>query len=344
MADGDFESAAKDIGGAVSALFGAKGATASAGSYAEAAAIALQSAEIAKQATGVKEIQASRQINRTLGTQAAGVGGAGFAMKGTALDLLRSSASEGALTKALIAEQGMITENSYAQQAGLYSGLAGTAKSSATGQSIGGILQGAGGALSLAKAVPNLFPSGTNVGTAGSVDAGALEGAGNIDFSTGLPFAADVGAADAIIGAGATDWVAGTAIEAGADFALGDLAAVAAWVVCTELRRQGRMPARTYYLAAPEFASYSERGKRGYWIWAIPSTRHLRAHPLSWYSRLLCATFNCRARYIADRKRGRPTTMVGALVTHGLFAACWLISWFVSESGARWQALYKGAR
>ena len=132
----------------------------------------------------------------------------------------------------------------------------------------------------------------------------------------------------------------GTAAATGGGFA-DVLAAAVAWIICTELRRQGRMPARTYYLAAPEFAAYSERGKRGYYVWAIPSTRHLRAHPQSWYSRLLERTFNCRARYIANRKRGLPGTLAGALVTHGLYGFCWMLSWFVPASFARWQTLYR---
>lgn len=329
MADPGFATAAQDFGGAVSDLFGAKGATASADSYTAAAAIAEQNAELTKQATEITQAQNTRAIAKGIGTQVTQVEGAGFKESGTALDLLRDSTQQGALTKALAAENGAIQENSYAEQAGMFTSMAKSATSSATGQEIAGIIQGAGGALNLAKGVTNLFPSSTAAAPA-AVDAGL----------TTLADGTVVSAADTVAGLDAGAAVATTAaVDTGASVAT-DVVAAAAWIVCTELRRQGRMPARTYYLAAPEFAAYSERGKRGYWIWAIPSTRHLRAHPQSWYSRLLCAAFNCRARYIADRKRDRPTTIAGALATHGLYAFCWSLSWFVPPSFARWQVLY----
>jgi hypothetical protein len=46
----------------------------------------------------------------TLGGQEADVAGAGFSEGGSALDLLRSSASQGALTHAVLGQQGLITE------------------------------------------------------------------------------------------------------------------------------------------------------------------------------------------------------------------------------------------
>lgn len=185
MASSDAAQAFVDFGGAVSDLFAAKGATASAGSYEEAAAIARQNALIARQATNIKEEQESRQIFKTIGAQKAQVGGAGFAESGSALDLLSDSASQGALTKALTAEQGAITENSYAEQAGLYMGMARSARASGRAQQVGGLLQAAGGAISLYKAISGLPGGGSEVGdvildagiTAIGDMAGAAEGA-----------------------------------------------------------------------------------------------------------------------------------------------------------------------
>lgn len=185
MASSDAAQAFVDFGGAVSDLFAAKGATASAGSYEEAAAIARQNALIARQATNIKEEQESRQIFKTIGAQKAQVGGAGFAESGSALDLLSDSASQGALTKALTAEQGAITENSYAEQAGLYMGMARSARASGRAQQVGSLLQAAGGAISLYKAISGLPGGGGDIGDVildtgisaiGDV-AGAFEGA-----------------------------------------------------------------------------------------------------------------------------------------------------------------------
>jgi hypothetical protein len=148
-----------DIGGAVSDLFGAKGARAAAGSYEEAKRIAEENAAIAAQATKIKLTMEDRQIFRTIGAQEAQVGGAGFAASGSALDLLRSSASQGALTKAITVEQGKITENSYRAQAQQFGGMAEAAKASTIGQGLAGLL--------------NLGAAGFNLSGGGAAAAGA---------------------------------------------------------------------------------------------------------------------------------------------------------------------------
>lgn len=171
----DVVQAFSDFGTAASELLGAKGATASAGSYDEAAAIARQNAAIARQATEIKQQQETRTIFKTLGTQKAQIGGAGFAASGTALDLLADSSMQGAFTKAITAEQGAITENSYAEQAGLYSGMAKAARSSGTAQTVGGLLNAAGGAISLYSAADKagIFAgAGTDVAGGAILDAG----------------------------------------------------------------------------------------------------------------------------------------------------------------------------
>ena len=138
-----------DVGGAVSDLYGAKGALATAGSYGEAQTIAEQNAKIVKQATEIKNIQIGRETYRTLGAQQAEVGGAGFAASGSALDLLRSSASQGAMEKAINEENGIIQEQSYLEQAGLFGGMQKAAKASAGGQTAGAIVSMVGAVAAL---------------------------------------------------------------------------------------------------------------------------------------------------------------------------------------------------
>lgn len=147
----DVQNTLVDVGGAVSDLFGAAGARIAAGSYREAQSIAEQNAVLARQATRIKDIQIARNTFRTLGEQQAQVGGAGFAASGSALDLLRSSTSEGAITRAVNEEQGTITANAYEEQAAQFKGMADSASSSALGQTIGGLIMG-GGAIAAAVA------------------------------------------------------------------------------------------------------------------------------------------------------------------------------------------------
>lgn len=140
----NYAQALGSLGGAVSDLFGAAGSRKSAGSYGEAARIADENAIIAASSTKIKETQLNRQIYQVLGTQQADVAGSGLSASGSALDLLHSSASQGELAKALAAQQGAITVNSYKEQANQFRSMADAANASSTAQTIGGVLQLAG--------------------------------------------------------------------------------------------------------------------------------------------------------------------------------------------------------
>jgi len=114
--------------GAVSDIFGgmatasslrikARGNLAEAENYDLAKTLAEQNAHFTETSTALKTYQSERQLYKALGTTTADVAGAGFSLSGSALDLLRDSAAEGALTKATLAEQGAITEAGYEEQA-----------------------------------------------------------------------------------------------------------------------------------------------------------------------------------------------------------------------------------
>lgn len=94
----------------------------------------------------------SLSLGKTTATQA----GAGFAQSGSALDILRTSAQQGATTRAVIGQQGLITEAGYQEQSEAYQNMAsaaGTAinaeKTSETGDLIGAGLKGAAALASL---------------------------------------------------------------------------------------------------------------------------------------------------------------------------------------------------
>lgn len=187
-------------------LFGSEGATAEANSYTSAAQLAEQNASLTATSTRIQETQMARQVSQTEGTQIADVAGAGFTESGSALDLLRSSAQQGALAKSLTNIQGAITENSYAAQAGAYRGAAASADENANANTVSAIAS-IGGALinnsqtllsagkSVVSGVSSLFSSAPEVGTAFSGAAGATEQAttdaflnpdGAVDFASQL--------------------------------------------------------------------------------------------------------------------------------------------------------------
>lgn len=162
-------------------------------------------------------------------------------------------------------------------------------------------------------------------GDSTAVDLGGEAGA---DIAGGV--AADAGA-DAAVGAGVE-----VAADAGAAEGLGDAAiAIAAWIICTELQRQGRLSTKLYYRTGSVFANYCPIGKRGYYIWAIPCVKHLRKHPDSKFSKVLEVIFNARVKHIAAGLgiKGGQRTVLGFIATHGLYTGCWVLGrllWLLS--------------
>lgn len=106
--------------------------------YSLAAQLATQNAQFTQQATAIKQAQTSREVSKSLGATTAAVAGAGFATSGSALDILRESASQGALTKAVVGEQGLITEAGYNEQAQSYNLMASAANQAASAETTAG--------------------------------------------------------------------------------------------------------------------------------------------------------------------------------------------------------------
>lgn len=178
--------------------------------------------------------------------------------------------------------------------------------------------------------------------------AGTLGAAGESAIAAAVS-GADLAAASAAIpeltaaGAGLVEG-AGAVATAGEAAGLGELiATLIAWVVCTELNKQGRLPNKFYVYGAKKFATYKEQELRGYYIWAIPAVKHLRAKPNSWFSNLLEKVFYARAEYIAAEAgcSHARKTMFGGFVTAATFALCWTIGAFVPKKD--WKVLYARA-
>ena len=237
----DLSSLVQNVGGAVSALFSSAGNAAQAKDYSGAAALAEQNAGLAAASTRIQEAQAARTVNQSIGTTAADMAGAGFTESGSGLDVLRASAQQGALQKSLINIQGAINENSYAAQAGAYSGEAKAANEANTaGQvkaiaSIGGaLIDGAGtlanagktvvsgynyisglfsGAATQTTAVDSAFQAGAN----GIAGAGLGEGLTN-DVSS--QFASGLGVDTSLVSSTDSAISAGAAIDTSSSLAL----------------------------------------------------------------------------------------------------------------------------
>lgn len=109
----------------------AKGNLAEADNYDLAAGLADENAQFTKTSTELKTYQANRNLYQALGATTADVAGAGFAMSGSALDLMRDSVSQGALTRETLGQQGLIAEDGYKEQARSYRTMSAAARSAA---------------------------------------------------------------------------------------------------------------------------------------------------------------------------------------------------------------------
>lgn len=105
-------------------------------SYQEAAQLAQQNEQYTKMSTAIQEAQSNRELLLAQGRTTSEVAGGGFSLSGSALDILRSNASQGALKTAVLGQQGAITEAGYAEQAQSYQNMAAAAGAAAKGDSL----------------------------------------------------------------------------------------------------------------------------------------------------------------------------------------------------------------
>lgn len=112
--------AVTDLFGASASRMRAQGNRLEGESYGLAATLAERNAKFAEESTGIKLLQSERAIYRGVGTTEAGIAGSGLAESGSALDLLASGASEGALSQQVLGQQGLIDEAGFEQQAASY--------------------------------------------------------------------------------------------------------------------------------------------------------------------------------------------------------------------------------
>jgi hypothetical protein len=178
--------AVQGIGAAASSIFGAIGDFAEAGAYQQAANLSGIEAGYASENTRIQEAQAQRKLYQVEGAAAAKVGGAGLAMGGSNLDIMRSSAQQGALNKQLIQTQGNINVAGYQQQEESYHQMSVAANNAG----LGGIVSGVVDALGVIAAP---FTGGLSLAAASAINGGIAAGTGDSLGGTLGAFAGGVG-------------------------------------------------------------------------------------------------------------------------------------------------------
>lgn len=100
----------------------AEGSAAEAEAYRISGGIAEQNAELERRSANLEALQQERLIHKTIGGQRAAVAASGFGEAGTAVDLMRDTIRQGALSTALTRMQGDITAGGYLAQAAASAG------------------------------------------------------------------------------------------------------------------------------------------------------------------------------------------------------------------------------
>jgi hypothetical protein len=160
--------------------------------YGEAAGLADLNAKYTEASTRIQTAQADRALFGTLGGIKADIAGSGFGEVGSGGDILRDSAAQGALNRAVLTQQGQITEAGFEEQASSFRSLqtvAGLAsqedllaaqgediaaqsytqaaaadKTAAQGKDISAIISGIAGVAQIALAIPT---GGASLGVGG---------------------------------------------------------------------------------------------------------------------------------------------------------------------------------
>lgn len=142
--------------------------------------LARKNEDFVRTTTQVKDFQTQRQVYKTIGQQQADVAGGGFGASGSALDLLRESASQGALVRAVGTQQGAIEEQSYEAQAKSYMLMKDASNMAADADEKAADRQWISFGLHTAAAITSLIPGGelfsAGLGAAGDATQGGTTG------------------------------------------------------------------------------------------------------------------------------------------------------------------------
>lgn len=178
------------IGGGVSDLFSAQGdLTKQTNDYLEgqqyglASDLATQNAKFTETSTAIKEAQQQRELMLNLGQTQATTAGSGFAASGSSLDILSKSASQGALTHAVLGQQGLITEAGYQEQAQSYGLMQEAANNAGNAEGNASVFSDVTGALKIATGIASIFAAPFTGGASlaiGAAAAAAPSGTGGL--------------------------------------------------------------------------------------------------------------------------------------------------------------------
>lgn len=152
-----------DAGGAVNDIFSSigdsykqQGDQIEQSMYQSDAELATQNAQYTETSTAIKLAQQSRSNFQSQSQTEANVAGAGLKNSGSALDILANNASQGELTKQVMQQQGLMTEEGYKEQATAFTDQANAAGVAAQGAGIAGIGADISGVIKGAAAIATL--------------------------------------------------------------------------------------------------------------------------------------------------------------------------------------------
>jgi hypothetical protein len=152
--------------------------------YGTAASLASLNATYTGFSTRLQQVQADRALFMNLGSERAAAAGSGSSGGGSAADILRASASQGALNRAVLGEQGLITQAGYQEQAQSYGYMQQAANVGAQAEDVSAAQE-----QDVAAADQQMAKADKEAGTADYIATGVKAGAGIISLFTPAPAA-----------------------------------------------------------------------------------------------------------------------------------------------------------
>ena len=161
ISNSDLAGGVGGIVGGIGSLFGGFGKSdafqAEAQGFATAAQFANENATLSGEVGGLQELAAARQIQHVEGSQVATAAGNGLHLSGSALSLIRDSASQGALAEGQIGLRTAIAVTNYQGQAAADLAQQQAAQAQASAAETGGIFGALGGAIKAIPLIGGLF-------------------------------------------------------------------------------------------------------------------------------------------------------------------------------------------
>lgn len=93
-------------------------------------------------------------------------------------------------------------------------------------------------------------------------------------------------------------------------------------IICTELRKQGKLSRKDHYHSIKHFAKYSKAARDSYYIWSTPVVKHMKKHPEGKLTAFMQKLFYNRSQYIQHGMLKAPVGFISYMAVSSMCVLC----------------------